>query len=69
MDTKEGAEQALKRTHRLSGFQDEEGVCLRRVGGPWGTADLGGVDNCLYTGQIYWAPVTQELYWQIGFEE
>ena len=43
MDTKEGAEQALKRTHRLSGFQDEEGVCLRRAGGPWGTADLGGV--------------------------
>ncbi|XP_003128442.1 gastricsin isoform X1 [Sus scrofa] len=30
---------------------------------------LGGVDSSLYTGQIYWAPVTQELYWQIGIEE
>uniref|UniRef100_A0A7N4UX75 Gastricsin n=1 Tax=Sarcophilus harrisii TaxID=9305 RepID=A0A7N4UX75_SARHA len=28
-----------------------------------------GVDNNLYTGQIYWAPVTQELYWQIGIQE
>ncbi|DAA16492.1 TPA: progastricsin (pepsinogen C) [Bos taurus] len=34
-----------------------------------GAVIFGGVDNCLYTGQIYWAPVTQELYWQIGFEE
>ncbi|KAK2501819.1 hypothetical protein MC885_010231 [Smutsia gigantea] len=30
---------------------------------------FGGVDTNLYTGQIYWAPVTQELYWQIGIEE
>ncbi|XP_061254128.1 gastricsin [Bos javanicus] len=34
-----------------------------------GAVIFGGVDSCLYTGQIYWAPVTQELYWQIGFEE
>uniref|UniRef100_A0A8D0ETI4 Peptidase A1 domain-containing protein n=1 Tax=Strix occidentalis caurina TaxID=311401 RepID=A0A8D0ETI4_STROC len=25
---------------------------------------LGGVDSQLYTGDIVWAPVTQELYWQ-----
>ncbi|NP_001166470.1 gastricsin preproprotein [Cavia porcellus] len=29
---------------------------------------LGGVDESLYTGDIYWTPVTQELYWQIGIE-
>ncbi|XP_066109043.1 gastricsin [Saccopteryx bilineata] len=34
-----------------------------------GAVVLGGVDNSLYQGQIYWAPVTQELYWQIGVEE
>ncbi|KAM9234750.1 gastricsin isoform 3-T5 [Dugong dugon] len=34
-----------------------------------GALILGGVDNSLYSGQIYWAPVTQELYWQIGIEE
>ncbi|XP_008060778.1 gastricsin [Carlito syrichta] len=34
-----------------------------------GVLVLGGVDTSLYTGQIYWAPVTQELYWQIGIEE
>ncbi|XP_004710817.1 gastricsin [Echinops telfairi] len=34
-----------------------------------GALVFGGVDNSLYTGQIYWAPVTQELYWQIGIEE
>ncbi|KAM6185113.1 gastricsin [Rhynchocyon petersi] len=34
-----------------------------------GAVIFGGVDNSLYTGQIYWAPVTQELYWQIGIEE
>ncbi|XP_008145377.2 pepsin B [Eptesicus fuscus] len=30
---------------------------------------LGGVDNQLYSGQIVWAPVTQELYWQIAIQE
>uniref|UniRef100_A0A8D0GT02 Gastricsin n=1 Tax=Sphenodon punctatus TaxID=8508 RepID=A0A8D0GT02_SPHPU len=30
---------------------------------------FGGVDTRLYSGQIYWAPVTRELYWQIGIEE
>ncbi|KAJ8779973.1 hypothetical protein J1605_012009 [Eschrichtius robustus] len=34
-----------------------------------GAVIFGGVDSSLYTGQIYWAPVTQELYWQIGIEE
>nr|P81498.2 RecName: Full=Gastricsin; AltName: Full=Pepsinogen C-1; Flags: Precursor [Suncus murinus]BAB11753.1 pepsinogen C [Suncus murinus] len=34
-----------------------------------GAVIFGGVDNSLYTGQIFWAPVTQELYWQIGVEE
>ncbi|XP_054420699.1 pepsin B [Pteronotus mesoamericanus] len=30
---------------------------------------LGGVDTRLYSGPIVWAPVTQELYWQIGIQE
>jgi gastricsin len=30
---------------------------------------FGGVDENLYTGDIYWTSVTQELYWQIGLEE
>ncbi|XP_007483929.1 gastricsin [Monodelphis domestica] len=34
-----------------------------------GEVIFGGVDNNLYSGQIYWAPVTQELYWQIGIQE
>ncbi|XP_062953883.1 gastricsin [Cynocephalus volans] len=34
-----------------------------------GAVIFGGVDNSLFTGQIYWAPVTQELYWQIAIEE
>ncbi|KAM7229161.1 hypothetical protein CapIbe_019277 [Capra ibex] len=34
-----------------------------------GAVIFGGVDSSLYTGQIYWAPVTQELYWQIGVED
>ncbi|KAI5279009.1 gastricsin [Manis pentadactyla] len=34
-----------------------------------GEVIFGGVDSNLYMGQIYWAPVTQELYWQIGIEE
>uniref|UniRef100_A0A8D0GRQ6 Peptidase A1 domain-containing protein n=1 Tax=Sphenodon punctatus TaxID=8508 RepID=A0A8D0GRQ6_SPHPU len=29
---------------------------------------LGGVDANLYSGQIYWTPVTQAAYWQIGIE-
>ena len=33
----------MKRTHGLSGFRDEEGVCLRRAGSQGGTADLEGV--------------------------
>uniref|UniRef100_A0A8D0GUC9 Pepsin B n=1 Tax=Sphenodon punctatus TaxID=8508 RepID=A0A8D0GUC9_SPHPU len=30
---------------------------------------FGGVDTQLFSGQISWAPVTQEVYWQIGIEE
>ncbi|XP_025781824.1 gastricsin [Puma concolor] len=30
---------------------------------------FGGIDHSLHRGPIYWAPVTQERYWQIGFEE
>ncbi|KAI5938575.1 pepsin B-like [Manis javanica] len=30
---------------------------------------LGGVDTNLYSGQIVWAPVTREMYWQIPIEE
>ncbi|XP_028587863.2 gastricsin-like [Podarcis muralis] len=34
-----------------------------------GEVVFGGVDTRLYSGEIYWAPVTQELYWQIGIQE
>ncbi|KAM5262642.1 gastricsin [Ctenodactylus gundi] len=30
---------------------------------------LGGVDESLYSGQIFWTPVTRELYWQIGIDD
>ncbi|XP_040277810.1 gastricsin-like [Bufo bufo] len=30
---------------------------------------FGGVDNNLYSGEITWAPVTQELYWQVAIDE
>ncbi|XP_039941496.1 pepsin B [Hirundo rustica] len=30
---------------------------------------LGGVDPQLFQGDITWAPVTQELYWQVALEE
>ncbi|XP_022359235.1 gastricsin [Enhydra lutris kenyoni] len=30
---------------------------------------FGGIDHSLHSGPIYWAPVTQECYWQIGIEE
>ncbi|XP_060543343.1 pepsin B-like [Pantherophis guttatus] len=30
---------------------------------------LGGTDPQLYTGEITWAPVTREYYWQIGIQE
>ncbi|XP_073472022.1 gastricsin-like [Aquarana catesbeiana] len=33
-----------------------------------GEVIFGGVDNTLYSGQIQWAPVTQEVYWQIGVD-
>lgn len=31
-----------------------------------GALILGGIDSSLFTGQIYWSPVTQDLYWQIA---
>uniref|UniRef100_A0A8C5SFD4 Peptidase A1 domain-containing protein n=1 Tax=Laticauda laticaudata TaxID=8630 RepID=A0A8C5SFD4_LATLA len=33
-----------------------------------GALILGGIDSSLYTGQIHWSPVTQELYWQIAID-
>lgn len=30
---------------------------------------LGGIDPELFQGSITWAPVTQELYWQVALEE
>ncbi|CAH2221088.1 gastricsin-like [Pelobates cultripes] len=38
------------------------------LGSQSGEVIFGGVDSSLYTGQIYWAPVTQELYWQIAID-
>ncbi|XP_018104214.1 gastricsin [Xenopus laevis] len=37
--------------------------------GQSGEVIFGGVDNSLYSGQIYWTPVTQEIYWQIAIDE
>ncbi|OCT57848.1 gastricsin isoform X2 [Xenopus laevis] len=34
-----------------------------------GEVIFGGVDNNLYSGQIQWSAVTQEVYWQIGIDE
>ncbi|XP_029428186.1 gastricsin-like [Rhinatrema bivittatum] len=39
------------------------------MGSQSGEVIFGGVDNNLYSGQINWAPVTQEVYWQIGINE
>ncbi|XP_056416645.1 gastricsin-like isoform X1 [Hyla sarda] len=39
------------------------------MGSQQGEVIFGGVDNSLYSGQILWAPVTQEVYWQIGIQE
>ncbi|KFQ03369.1 Gastricsin [Haliaeetus albicilla] len=30
---------------------------------------LGGIDTQLFSGDIVWAPVTQELYWQVAIDE
>lgn len=30
---------------------------------------LGGVHSRLFTGDVVWAPVTQELYWQVAIDE
>ncbi|XP_069489136.1 gastricsin-like [Ambystoma mexicanum] len=33
-----------------------------------GEVVFGGVDSNYYSGQIYWTPVTQQEYWQIGIQ-
>ncbi|ETE56573.1 Gastricsin, partial [Ophiophagus hannah] len=33
-----------------------------------GSFIFGGINSSLYTGQIYWSPVTQDLYWQIAID-
>lgn len=33
-----------------------------------GEVIFGGVDNSLYSGQIYWTPVTEQIYWQIAID-
>ncbi|KAM4834975.1 gastricsin [Thomomys bottae] len=40
-----------------------------KEGSDEGAVIFGGVDESLYTGDVYWAPVTRELYWQIGLKE
>nr|DBA33879.1 TPA: hypothetical protein GDO54_001500 [Pyxicephalus adspersus] len=37
--------------------------------GQSGEVMLGGVDNSLYSGQIFWTPVTEQIYWQIAIDE
>ncbi|KAE8623470.1 hypothetical protein XENTR_v10005621 [Xenopus tropicalis] len=39
------------------------------LGSQSGEIIFGGVDSNLYTGQIYWAPLSQELYWQVALQE
>ncbi|CAM2107374.1 unnamed protein product [Caretta caretta] len=34
-----------------------------------GEVILGGIDTQLFSGQITWVPVTQEVYWKIGIED
>ncbi|XP_018432316.1 PREDICTED: gastricsin-like [Nanorana parkeri] len=34
-----------------------------------GEVIFGGVDSSLYSGQIYWTPVTEQIYWQIAIDE
>uniref|UniRef100_A0A663F181 Gastricsin-like n=1 Tax=Aquila chrysaetos chrysaetos TaxID=223781 RepID=A0A663F181_AQUCH len=34
-----------------------------------GEVILGGIDPQLYSGEITWAPVVEEVYWKIGIEE
>ncbi|XP_069098497.1 gastricsin-like [Pleurodeles waltl] len=39
------------------------------MGSQSGEVIFGGIDNSLYTGQIYWAPLSAELYWQIALQD
>lgn len=34
-----------------------------------GEVILGGIDSQLFTGQITWAPVIEEVYWKIALDE
>ncbi|XP_040193610.1 gastricsin-like [Rana temporaria] len=36
--------------------------------GQSGEVIFGGVDSSLYSGQIYWTPVTEQIYWQIAID-
>ncbi|XP_030077407.1 gastricsin [Microcaecilia unicolor] len=38
------------------------------MGSQSGEVIFGGVDSSLYTGPIYWAPVTEQMYWQITID-
>ncbi|CAL8358639.1 unnamed protein product [Lota lota] len=42
---------------------------LSRGGQQGSELSLGGVDNSMYQGSIYWTPVTSQTYWQIGIQE
>ncbi|XP_069488686.1 gastricsin-like [Ambystoma mexicanum] len=39
------------------------------MGSQSGEIIFGGTDTSLYSGQIYWAPVTRQFYWQIAVDE
>lgn len=44
-------------------------VLCSQQGSNGGQIVFGGVDENLYTGELTWIPVTQELYWQITIDE
>nr|BAU16178.1 pepsinogen BC1 [Cynops pyrrhogaster] len=39
------------------------------MGSQSGEVIFGGIDSSLYTGQLYWAPLSAELYWQIALQD
>ncbi|KAM4796925.1 gastricsin-like [Rhinophrynus dorsalis] len=39
------------------------------LGSQSGEVVFGGVDTSHYTGQIYWVPLSQQLYWQIALQD
>lgn len=44
-------------------------VFYSQQGSNGGQIVFGGVDENLYTGEITWIPVIQELYWKISIDE